>query len=1044
MASPAEFAIKRPVTIVMIFISMMAVGMISSRLLPLEYFPQLDVPFILVQIPYEGSTPDEVEREITRPVEEVLATIGGIKELSSNSRASEAEFQVEFDWGSEVSIKAVEARERIEAIRDQLPADIRRINVFKFNTADAPVLTLRISSERDLSNAYDMITRNLVRPLERLPGVARVELQGLEPKEIRIELISDRITAHGVDLNELRQRLGEVNFSASAGMISEDEKRYRVSPSGEFQSIDEYRDLVISDNGLRLSDVAEVTYTSARRNYARHLDQRYAIGVSIFKENGANLVEVGRHVIDEVNRIGTEPEMRGIKLFFLENQSEGVVNSLAELRNAGMVGALLAIFVLYFFLRNLPMTLMVALAVPVSILITLGVMYFLGMSLNILSMMGLMLAVGMLVDNAVVVTESIFTEREKEDSQDPEATVRATIRGVRAVALAVAAGTITSAAVFLPNIFGEQNDISVFMSHVAVAIVVSLVISLIMAQTVIPMLASRLKAQSTPKQSPILDKLRKVYVAMLHWTLRARWRTGLLIVLTFASIVIPASIVESDLFPASLTRTLYLHYNLDSQYPLDKVKASVDRIEEYLYSNQERFEIRAVYTYYDERGSAQSTVLLTEDKDAILPSTEIATLIEEGLPKIAIGKPSFDQNRTGGAQGVSITLIGDSSEKLRETGADVIHVLSTIEGLSSVRMPSNPGERELQVRVDRERARLLGFSTQEVASAVAIALRGVNLREYRAEQGEVPVKLQFRDADKRSPDALKDIKLTNTAGLQIPLMAMVDITEKDGPNTVRRLNRETALVLQANLDGITMENAREAIEAKMNLVNLPVGYQWRLGRGFAREDITGKKMLLNIVLAMVIIYIVLAALFESLLYPATMIVSILFSVVGVYWFFLVTGTTFSFMGMIGILILIGVVVNNGIVLIDHINQLRAQGMERNAAVLEAGHDRLRPILMTVGTTVLGLLPLCVGSAQVGGDGPPYFPMARAIVGGLLFSTVVSLVFLPTIYNWLDYLRHVPRRLWNGLRHRVLSPLWHFIRHRLLARIPGIKRWAQAH
>jgi HAE1 family hydrophobic/amphiphilic exporter-1 len=889
-----------------------------------------------------------------------------------------------------------------------------------------------------------MITRNLVRPLERLPGVARVELQGLEPKEIRIELISDRITAHGVDLNELRQRLGEVNFSASAGMISEDEKRYRVSPSGEFQSIDEYRDLVISDNGLRLSDVAEVTYTSARRNYARHLDQRYAIGVSIFKENGANLVEVGRHVIDEVNRIGTEPEMRGIKLFFLENQSEGVVNSLAELRNAGMVGALLAIFVLYFFLRNLPMTLMVALAVPVSILITLGVMYFLGMSLNILSMMGLMLAVGMLVDNAVVVTESIFTEREKEDSQDPEATVRATIRGVRAVALAVAAGTITSAAVFLPNIFGEQNDISVFMSHVAVAIVVSLVISLIMAQTVIPMLASRLKAQSTPKQSPILDKLRKVYVAMLHWTLRARWRTGLLIVLTFASIVIPASIVESDLFPASLTRTLYLHYNLDSQYPLDKVKASVDRIEEYLYSNQERFEIRAVYTYYDERGSAQSTVLLTEDKDAILPSTEIATLIEEDLPKIAIGKPSFDQNRTGGAQGVSITLIGDSSEKLRETGADVIHVLSTIEGLSSVRMPSNPGERELQVRVDRERARLLGFSTQEVASAVAIALRGVNLREYRAEQGEVPVKLQFRDADKRSPDALKDIKLTNTAGLQIPLMAMVDITEKDGPNTVRRLNRETALVLQANLDGITMENAREAIEAKMNLVNLPVGYQWRLGRGFAREDITGKKMRLNIVLAMVIIYIVLAALFESLLYPATMIVSILFSVVGVYWFFLVTGTTFSFMGMIGILILIGVVVNNGIVLIDHINQLRAQGMERNAAVLEAGHDRLRPILMTVGTTVLGLLPLCVGSAQVGGDGPPYFPMARAIVGGLLFSTVVSLVFLPTIYNWLDYLRHVPRRLWNGLRHRVLSPLWHFIRHRLLARIPGIKRWAQAH
>lgn len=1007
--SPAEFAIKRPVTVIMMFVSMMVVGLISSKLLPLEFFPSLDAPFILVQVPYQGSNPEEVEREITRPIEEVLSTISGIKRLRSTSNANQAQFEIEFDWGNDVAIKAVEARERIDAIRDQLPADIRRINVFKFNTADAPVLVLRISSERDLSNSYDMITRALIRPLERVPGVARVELQGLEPKEIRIELIPNRVTAHDIDLNDLQRRLREVNFSTSAGMISEDNLRYRVNPQGEFKAIDEYRDLIINDTGLRLGDIAEINYESARRNYARHLDRRYAIGVNVFKENGANLVDVGRRVIDEVNRIGNQPEMNGITLFFLENQSEGVVESLSELLNSGLLGALLSLVVLYFFLRNMAMTLVVALAVPISITITLGVMYFLGISLNILSMMGLMLAVGMLVDNAVVITESIFTEREKSPSMDYQQSVAATIRGVRSVALAVGAGTLTSAAVFLPNIFGEQNEISVFMSHVAVAIVVSLGVSLIMAQTVIPLLASRMKPQQIHHQSRLMDALRDRYLRVLRWTLRAPWHTAGLIILTLLSIMVPAALVETDLFPASQTRTLYLRYNLDGQYPLEKIKESVDRIEDYLYSNQERFEIRAVYTYYDESGQAQSSILLTEDEDAIRPSTEISAEITKELPKISIGQPSFDQNRTGGAPGVSLTLIGDSSERLRQIGSEVISVLSQVEGLSSVRIPSNPRERELQVRVDRDRAQLLGFSTQDVAGAVAVALRGTDLREYRAEHGEVPVKLQFREADKRTPDALQDIKLTNSQGEKIPLMALVNVTELAGPDEIRRLDRETSLVLQANLDEITLEKARELIQAQMELISLPPGYEWRLGEGFEREDKTLTKMLLNIILALAIIYIVLAALFESLLYPITMIVSILFSVVGVYWFFLVTGTTFSLMAMIGILILIGVVVNNGIVLIDHINQLRQEGMERNAAILQAGHDRLRPILMTVGTTVLGLIPLCIGTVQIGGNGPPYFPMARAIVGGLLFSTVVSLVFLPTVYILFDVIGNWGKR-----------------------------------
>jgi HAE1 family hydrophobic/amphiphilic exporter-1 len=345
--------------------------------------------------------------------------------------------------------------------------------------------------------------------------------------------------------------------------------------------------------------------------------------------------------------------------------------------------------------------------------------------------------------------------------------------------------------------------------------------------------------------------------------------------------------------------------------------------------------------------------------------------------------------------------------------------LSSVDGLRSAVSEAGAGEQEVRLRVDRAKANQLGFSTRDVAQAVAIAIRGVDLREFKGEEGEIPVRLQLREEDRESLTDLRDIKLRNASGMEVPLMALVRLSETSGPTEIRRVNRQTGLRVTAQLDGITAEQARERIKQRMDLMQLPPGYAWQFGGGFDDEQEAMQKMLFNILLAIAIIYIVLAAQFESLIYPASMICTILFSVIGVYWFFLLTGTTFTLMAMIGILILIGVVVNNGIVLIDHVNQLRLRGLSREQALLRAGEERLRPILMTVGTTVLGLLPLCIGSTQIGGDGPPYFPMARAIVGGLLFSTFVSLILLPTIYTWLDVIRHWPaalgRILLRGIR-----------------------------
>jgi HAE1 family hydrophobic/amphiphilic exporter-1 len=627
-------------------------------------------------------------------------------------------------------------------------------------------------------------------------------------------------------------------------------------------------------------------------------------------------------------------------------------------------------------------------------------MYFLGLSLNILSMMGLMLAVGMLVDNSVVVTESIHREHERTPGE-PEGSA---LRGVRAVALAVSAGTLTSAAVFLPIIFGEQDDISIFLTHVATSIVVALAVSLFIAQTIIPLLATRIDQPASDRQNRLVEALKRRYVQLLAWTLRRRWLAAGLVVLALGSAAVPMMLVETDMFPMDQTRRVFLQYHLDGNYPLAKVKESVDRIEDYLYANREAFDIREVYSYYDEQGTANSVILLTEDDEAKLPAQEITRRILEGLPRIAIGRPSFEWERSGGAENLNVTLTGSSSQVLRELAEDAVRLLGPVEGLSGVVSEAGAGEQEVQVRVDREKANQLGFSTQQVAEAVAIAIRGIDLREFK---GEIPVRLQLREADRESLTDLRDIKLRNAAGEAVPLTSLVRLSETSGPAEIRRIDRQTGLRVTATLDGITSEEARERISERMDLMQLPPGYAWQFGGGFDDDQEAMQRMLFNILLAVAIIYIVLAAQFESLIYPASMVCTILFSVIGVYWFFLLTGTTFTFMAMIGILILIGVVVNNGIVLIDHVNQLRLEGLSREQALLRAGEERLRPILMTVGTTVLGLAPLCIGTTQIGGDGPPYFPMARAIVGGLLFSTFVSLILLPTIYTWLDVMRGWP-------------------------------------
>ena len=1011
-----EISLNRPVTVCMFFACMTLIGIMGARQLPLEFLPDIEFPGLYVQIPYRNSTPEEVERRITRPVEEALATLSGIEEMESTSRDDGAEIEIRFKIGEDMAVKGVEARDKLDGIRASLPADVERMNVFKFTATDIPMLQFRISADRDLKNSYDMLERNLKRRIERIEGVSRVELYGVEKKEIRIELAADRIAAHGVDVLQLGETLRKANFALAAGDLVEAGKRYYVKPEGRFTRLEDVQNFVVNTQGLRLGDVATIRHTQPRQTYERHLNQRYAIGLAVYKEAGANMVETSDRVMAQVNEVKTLPEMSGIAMVLFDDQATSVRTSLGDLVEAGLIGALLSLVILYVFLRDWRTTLIVATSVPLSLVITLAAMFFLGYSLNILSLMGLMLSVGMLVDNAVVVNESIFKAR----GEHPENPVAATLGGVENVGLAVTLGTLATAIVFLPNIFGAQDEITMYMSHVAVTICISLGASLLVAITLIPQLTTRIPA-SVHTGAEWIHRMSARYVRVLEWALHHRGKTWLFIVLVLASGAVPfAAGLKLDMFPQEGDKRLFMDYRMNNTYPLDTVRKSVDSIENWLVAHKDELEIVDIYSYFD-IGRAFTLVYLKEKEDRTRTPEQIQEDIRKGMPKIAIGAPTFEQSRGGGAEQLAVQVFGESSDRLRVIANEVVDLLRQVPGLADVRVNSGATGWEMRVKVDREKARLYGLSSQQVAEVVAGAMRGTTLRPYRAPDGEVEMVLELRREDRTDIDALRQLPLLTPTGQRIALDAVAELSIGDVPGDIRRENRRTALTIGFGTTGkVTAEDARKRVEEFMAQLQFPPGYSWGFGKAFDDDKESQNTMMLNMLLALACIYIVMAALFESVLAPSAIITGIFFSFVGVFWFFLFTGTTLSFMGMVGMLVLMGVVVNNGIVLIDHVHQLREAGLAREQALVQGSRDRLRPILMTAGSTILAMIPLAVGETTIGGNGPPYFPMARAVIGGLLFATVVSLVVLPTIYVSLEDVGHWGRRVFRRAAGRPLD------------------------
>jgi len=1035
------FSIRYPVTICMILVSMLLLGLVSQIKIPLVLFPSINAPQINIVVPYPNSTPEQIQEEITKPLEEALATIPNIQRINSRSSADQSFIRLSFDWGQDIDIIRAEARELVEQVRKDLPEDVDRILVQNFSTNDIPIIEGRISSGQDLRGSYDLLDLRIKKPLESVPGVAEVTIGGVEPREIDVDLKLDAIKRYRVDVDRLFRTLDGTNLNLTLGKLNDSSRRFRVVSKGAIHSLDELKRFPVNESGLVLEDVAEVVLREPELDYGRHLNGEFAIALTIRKSSDANTVETVARVLQKIRNLDEDPLLEGVEILIWHNAGEEITKSLSGLLNAGILGALLAVGVLFLFLRKVGPTLLIGLCIPFSIIAAIGFLYLMGRTLNVLSMMGLMLATGMLVDNAVVVLESIQQKLDKGYDR-----VSAACLGTQEVIRAVVAATLTSVIIFVPLVFGQETNLTIFLGHTGVAIMITLFCSLFISLTLIPLGIARFlgptkkkpvrSAGRTGRGNGILAVVGKqvvrilgsvyegkpssrkpvveCYLSSMDWCLRRRYLVGLLIVpvIIVISFQVLGTLPESS-FDSEEMREMRIQYEFSENYHYRKIETDyVIPVENFLSENREEFRIRDVYSYYG-NNEAQTSVYFHEEGLGVEDLRRIREEIAEGLPRIPgaeirLGIQEGGENRNW----IGVNIFGEDSSRLVGLAKEARKRLKKNGDFSEIHTALDRGEQEVQLVLNRSLAKRYGITPQSVSNILSIILRGREIRGYQSADGEVSIWVKLQAGDREDlGDLLSMVVGSNDQGRQILLSQVVDLRIVRTPGSIEREDRKTYTSIYANYTGESFDEGKALITEVMDSLEYPDGYAWSYGFWTQRAGEENQEFMFNILLALFMVYFVMASLFESLAHPFSIMISLLFAFVGVAWFLLITSTPFNIMSMIGSLILIGIVVNNGIVLIDHINNFREQGFDRMRAIREGCRERFRPILMTAATTVVGLTPLAIGSSSL--FELRYFPMARTLMGGLIASTVLTLVVLPTYYSLVDDFAAGLRRLWRS-------------------------------
>jgi len=1008
-------AVRRPVTVMMGAVTLLLFGLISLGNLSVNLLPDLSYPTLTVRAELQGAAPAEVETLLTRPIEESVGTVNNVRSIQSISRTGQSDVVLEFAWGTDMDMAGLDVREKLEVL--QLPLEATRPSLLRFNPATDPIIRLALVFEEQQQTAVIALKalrrhadEQLKKDLEPIAGVAAVKVSGGLEDEIQISIDSERMARLNIGVAQLASRLAAENVNVSAGRLETGNQRYLVRTMNQFSSVEEIAGTIVAERGGRpvyLRDIADVSQGYTEREAIIRLDGREAVEVAIYKEGDANTVAVAKAVITALDA-AREDLPDDMQLQVVENQATFIDQAINEVIGNALLGGLLAMLVIFAFLRDWASTLIVGVAIPVSIVATFFLMAETGVSLNIMSLGGIALATGLLVDNAIVVLENIARWRGRAASRFEAAT-----QGGSEIAGAVLASTLTTIAVFVPLAFVEGVAGQLF-SDQALTVAYALVISLLVAMTLIPMLAARFGGRARPGDSkpaeraggPWMHFMQDAYRRVLKKALHHR-----LVVVAVAVTLLAVAMTflvqqDTELVPQLAQERFEVTVELPPGAPLtetDRVMQQIQTATAGVAEIDYAFGVAGSGNRIDanptESGENISRILVALNAADAATEQRAMDAVRSAVARQAgvvgrISRPelmSFDKP-------IEVRIAGYDLDLLKQTSARMLSALEGSDRLVDLESSMERGHPEIQIRFDQERIAALGLTVPGVADQLVNTMAGTVASRYSWRDRKIDILVRAHERDRSSISDIRGLLVNPGSERPVTLDAVADITITEGAAEIRRADQERVAVISANLAYGALSAA--VTEVRERLDGVPMAPTLRSSVSGQNEEMQAsiRSLLFALALAVFLVYLVMASQFESLVHPFVILFSVPLAAVGVSLALAVTGTTISVMVFIGMIMLSGIVVNNAIVLVDLINRLRAEGMERIEAILQAGSLRLRPILMTTLTTALGLAPMALG---LGEGAEIRTPMAVTVIGGLLVSTLLTLIVVPVVYTLLD-------------------------------------------
>ncbi len=1025
-----ETCIKRPVTTVMIFLAIIVIGFVSFTNLKVDLFPSINIPICVVYTTYNGAGPQEMESLVTKPLESALSTVSDLKQISSTSSMGSSVIIIQFNNNTDMDFASLNVREKVDLVKAALPTDASTPMVLKLDPNQFPIIQLGITSKsKDLVTLNNYVEKNIQNRLERINGVASADVSGGKTEEILITLLPENMKGYGITTDLVRQTLVLENLNLPAGKLMQGESNIVIRTIGEFSSVDEIKNIPIQSAGgiVYLRDIALVERKYKEMTSFSYINGEPSIMVQIQKQSVANTVDVAKKLHTEIQNIIDENQ-GDLEITYIMDSSTYITSSISNVTTAAYQGGLLAVIILYIFLRNVGSTFIIATSIPVSIIATFILMYFNKMSFNMISLGALVIGIGMLVDNSIVVIENIYRHREM--GTDIK---KASLLGAKEVSLAITASTLTSVAVFLPLIFTTGMVATIF-HELAWVLTYSLGVSLLVAITLVPMLSSVImKDKDAEKEfkrkekykdkkgirflNKIFDQFDKwikkaedMYQFLLDKAIQNRKKT-LFIVGAFCLIgLFMIIIMKKELYPVTDEGTYTVNIELPNGKVLEETMRATAQVEDAIKGH------RGIQNMYVSIGSgsilsgtqsnrASITVdigSVEERRFSIEQSMEEIRGLVKDIPGCKITVEAQSQSGMGSStEPVNIEVTGDDLDTLQKVAEDVVNIISEIDGIREAKRTSERGDLEAKIIIDRTRLSQYALSTQQVARAIQIAIQGTVATKYKVDGKEIDITVKNDDTSVKYIKDISNIYVDTPLGVSIPLTEVGRLEINYAPSSITRINQNRLITVSAKLVGIDLGKAQTKIDEALSSYSFPEGYRYSWAGDAMDMAETFSSLVLALMLAVLLIYMVLASQFESLLNPFIIMMAVPLALIGSIYGLFFTGTSLSAISIMGFIILSGIVVNNAIVLIDFIIQERERGTALEEAVKLAAKVRLKPILMTTLTTVLGMLPMALGLSE-GMENDK--PMAIVIIFGLSISTLLTLVIIPILYIMFENVR----------------------------------------